>query len=45
MPYINIHEYDYTITAPNTYSENIVAVPINSTDGPSDRWIPVNTYD
>lgn len=45
MPYINIHEYDYTITAPNTYSENIVAVPINSTDGPSDRWIAVNNYD
>ena len=44
MPYINIHEYDYTITAPHTYSENIVAVPINSTDGPSDKWITVSDY-
>lgn len=44
MAYVNIHEYDYTITAPDTYSENIVAIPINATDGPSDKWIAVANY-
>lgn len=45
MPYININEYDKTITSPKTSNGNIVAIPINATDGPSDRWVVVNTYD
>ena len=45
MAYININEYDRTITGPKTYSTNIVAIPLNAIDGPSDRWITVNTYD
>lgn len=45
MSYINIKEYDYTITGPKGYSTNVVAVPINATDGPSDRWITIHTYD
>lgn len=45
MPYININEYDYTITGPKSISGNIVAVPINASDGPSDKWITVHTYD
>lgn len=45
MPYININEYDYTITGPKSSSGNVVAVPINANDGPSDRWITVHTYD
>lgn len=45
MPYININEYDYTITGPKTYGENIVAIPLNASDGPSDTWVTVNTYD
>lgn len=45
MPYININEYDYTITGPKEDSGNVVAIPINATDGPSDRWITVTTYD
>ena len=45
MPYININEYDYTITGPKTYSENIAVVPINATDGPSDKWVSCNTYE
>lgn len=45
MASININEYDYTITGPKTYSDNIVALPINATDGPSDRWVTINTYD
>ena len=45
MPYININEYDYTITGPKNYSGNVVAIPINANDGPSDRWVTVHTYD
>ena len=45
MSYINITEYDNTITGPKTYTGNVVAVPIISTDGPYDRWVTVYTYD
>ena len=45
MPYININEYDYTVTGPKTINNNIVAVPINAADGPSDKWITIHTYD
>ena len=45
MPYININEYDYTITGPKSIGGNIVAIPINASDGPSDRWVTVHTYD
>ena len=45
MAYININEYDRTITGPKSYSDNVVAIPLNASDGPSDRWITVNTYD
>lgn len=45
MPYININEYDYTITGPKSVGGNIVAIPINASDGPSDRWVTVHTYD
>jgi len=46
MPYINIREYDQTITGPKGLpNNNIVAVPINASDGPSDRWITVYPYD
>lgn len=45
MPYININEYDNTITGPKSYNGNIVAVPVNTNDGPSDKWTIVNTYD
>lgn len=44
MPYININEYDYTITGPSSVGGNIVAIPINASDGPSDRWVTVHTY-
>ncbi len=45
MPYININEYDNTITGPKTTTGNITAVPIIATDGPSDKWITVYSYD
>lgn len=46
MSYININEYDYTITGPKSLDNtHIVAVPINATDGPSDRWVTVYPYD
>lgn len=45
MPYININEYDYTITGPKSIGGNIVAIPINASDGPSDRWVTVHRYD
>ena len=45
MPYININEYDNTITGPKSNNGHIVAIPINAKDGPSDRWITVGTYD
>ena len=46
MSYINIQEYDYTITGPKSLDNNhIVAVPINATDGPSDKWVTVYPYD
>ena len=45
MPYININEYDNTIIGPKQASQNIVAVPINANDGPSDKWMLMNTYD
>lgn len=45
MPYININEYDFTVTGPNAKSSNIVALPINASDGPSDRWVTVNSYE
>lgn len=45
MPYINITEYDNTITGPKTYNGNVVVVPINANDGPSDRWVTVHRYD
>ena len=45
MPYININEYDNTITGPKSNNGYIVAIPINAKDGPSDRWITVGTYD
>ena len=45
MPYININEYDNTITGPKTYTGNVVAVPIIATDGPYDKWVTVYTYD
>lgn len=45
MPYINIKEYDYTITAPKQQKYNIVAVPINASDGPSDKWVTIHNYD
>src|SRR5699024_3390805 len=46
MPYININEYDYTITGPkNLTNNNIVAIPINADDGPYDKWVTVYPYD
>lgn len=45
MPYINIKEYDNTIVGPKSSNQLIVAVPINSKDGPADRWVQMNTYD
>ena len=46
MAFININEYDQTISGPTGLANNnIVAVPINATDGPSDRWVTVPTYD
>lgn len=45
MPYININEYDNTLTGPKEYSSNIVVVPLNAADGPSDKWITIYTYD
>ena len=45
MSYININEYDYTTSGPKTHSGNVVAIPINASDGPSDKWVTVHTYD
>lgn len=45
MPSININEYDYTTHGPSNSSENIVAIPINASDGPADRWITVRSYE
>lgn len=45
MPYINIKEYDYTITGPKGVSDNIVALPINAVDGPSDGWVTIHSYE
>ena len=46
MPSINITEYDNTISGPIALdNDNIVAVPINATDGPSDKWITVYPYE
>lgn len=45
MPSININEYDNTITGTTSTISNVVAIPINANDGPSDRWITVNSYE
>lgn len=45
MPYININEYDNTLVGPKTNNGNVVAIPINAKDGPSDRWITVDKYE
>lgn len=45
MPYININEYDNTIAGVvNTNNNNIVAIPINAVDGPSDKWLTIYSY-
>ena len=45
MAYINITEYDNTITGPKSSTGNVVVIPINASDGPSDRWVTLHTYD
>lgn len=46
MAYININEVDKTsITAPIAVERNTVFVPINSSDGPSDKPVLCTSYD
>ena len=45
MAYININEYDYTINRSTALPANTVVVPINATDGPSEKWTLITSYD